>query len=76
VSYQDALAQAVGYANILKRTILVMYFPTIDSFGPYGLNEFVQAGNPGGYTIAASVDGEGVVTESDWIKAKLQEVAA
>jgi hypothetical protein len=53
-----------------------MYFPTIDSFGPYGLTDFVQAGNPGGYTIAASVDHNGFITESDWIKAKLQEVAA
>lgn len=74
--YQDALDQAVGYASTLKRSILVMYFPTIDSFGPYGLTDFVQAGNPGGYTIAASVDHNGFITESDWIKAKLQEVAA
>jgi len=76
VIYQDALQDAIGYATIIKNTVLVIYFPRIDSYGPYGLERFVQDGNDNSYQIAASVNGEGVVTESNWIKAKLQEVAA
>jgi hypothetical protein len=78
MTYQDALADAINYATIIKKAVLVVYFPRIDSYGPYGLDRFVQDGNDNGYQIAASVDHHGIITESKWVKEQLglAEVAA
>ena len=70
---EESGAEAVEY----KSARVVVYRPYSDEFRHFYLNVHTMNESPDFHElIVASIEHNGIVTESDWIKAKLQEVAA
>lgn len=76
MNYQDALKSAITTAEVTGQSVVVKFWHKLDDFSDCLLSSAVSIGAWEHSTIVASVDHKGNITESDWIKAKLQEVAA
>ena len=76
--YQSALDRAVAAATELKMVIVIVHWGERSGYGVAMLKSLMELYKPSDKpaNIVTFVDADGNVTESDWIKAKLQEVAA
>lgn len=77
-SYTKALKDAEDWATLLKSTYVVKYWPMSDDYIYCQLELAVElyTGNNANAPIVASVDHNGIITESAWVKAQLEAVAA
>lgn len=75
-TYQEALTSAIKTAKITEQAVVVKFWKFTNDYQDCFLSSAVTVGAWDHSTIVASVDHEGNVTEGEWIKAKLQEVAA
>jgi hypothetical protein len=76
MNYQDALKSAITTAEVTGQSVVVKFWHKLNDFSDCLLESAVSVGAWEHSIIVACVDHKGNVTESDWIKAKLQEVAA
>ena len=76
MNYQDALKSAINTATLMEQPVVVKFWDSSNDYHECLLSSAVSVGAWEHSTIVACVDHKGNVTESDWIKAKLQEVAA
>ena len=76
-AYAQVLEQAEADAVKYKSARVVVYRPDSDEFRHFYLHVHTMNENPGFQElIVASVDHEGIITESRWVKQQMGVVAA
>jgi hypothetical protein len=78
-AYTEALTGAEQWSSTLGQAYVVVYYSLQDSFIYINLETFTNLATPDDYgRIVASVDHQGIITESNWVKEQLglKEVAA
>ena len=73
--YQSVLTEAKAWVEIFEEPWLVV---TGQYVSPYAvsLRVHTEMSKPGNNTIIACISANGKVTESDWLKEQMKEVAA
>lgn len=69
--YNEALTEAEKRAVAQKEAYVVRYWSEIDEFMPISLENATIVGGWDVSTIAATVNHEGIITESRWVKPQM-----
>lgn len=76
-NYTKALEIAEADAVAFKKAMVVVYRSESDEFVRFNLDVHTKYEHPGFHEmIVASIDHEGIITESAWMKIQLEKVAA